>query len=76
MKQCFDALNENPECRVVVLTGAGKLFTAGLDLKRAMAMGQQLGEIEEAARKGHFVEKRIKEYQVGSFGSFLYQKWA
>lgn len=76
MKQCFDALNENPECRVVLLTGAGKLFTAGLDLKTAMATGQQLGEIEEAARKGHFMEKRIKEYQVGGFGSFLHQKRA
>lgn len=26
---CFNKLNADPECRVVVLSGSGKLFTAG-----------------------------------------------
>lgn len=30
MKQCFDELGENPDCRVVVLSGAGKFFNAGI----------------------------------------------
>ena len=29
IKQCLDGLNSDPDCRVVVLTGAGKNFTAG-----------------------------------------------
>lgn len=64
IKQCFEELSENPECRVILLTGAGKHFTAGLDLKEAMQWGQDLAAIEDAARKGHFLEKKIKLYQV------------
>ena len=29
----FTAINKDPEVRVVILTGNGKCFTAGLDLK-------------------------------------------
>lgn len=29
IKQCLDGLNSDPDCRVVMLTGAGKNFTAG-----------------------------------------------
>lgn len=64
IKQCFEDLNENPDCRAIVLTGAGKHFTAGLDLKEAMQWGQKLAEIEEPVRKGAFLEKRIKTAQV------------
>lgn len=64
MKQCFEELSENSECRVILLTGAGKHFTAGLDLKEAMVWGQELAAIEDSARKGHYLEKKIKLYQV------------
>lgn len=29
MVECFNQLSTDPECRVVVLTGAGPVFTAG-----------------------------------------------
>lgn len=64
IKQCFDDLSENPECRAIVLTGAGKHFTAGLDLKESLQWGQELAGIEDSARKGAFLEKKIKTYQV------------
>lgn len=31
--ECFDALAADPDCRAVVLSGAGKNFTGGLDLE-------------------------------------------
>lgn len=59
-------MSENPECRAVVISGAGKHFTAGLDLKESLSWGQQLAEIEDPARKGQFFERKIKEYQVSN----------
>lgn len=64
IKECFTSLSDNPDCRVIVLTGAGKHFTAGLDLNSAMEMGRELGAIDDVGRRGHFIEKRIKECQV------------
>lgn len=63
LKQCFDALSENPNCRAIVISGSGKHFTAGLDLKESLSWGQQLAEIEDPARKGKFFDKIIKQYQ-------------
>ena len=30
MRKCFEELDKNDDCRVVVLTGAGKVFSAGI----------------------------------------------
>lgn len=64
IKQCFEELSENSDCRVIILTGAGKHFTGGLDLKESLQWGQELAEIEDSARKGHYLDKKIKLYQV------------
>lgn len=61
--ECFNDLNENPDCRAIVLSANGKHFTAGLDLNSALEMGQQLAEIDEIGRRGHFLDKTIKHAQ-------------
>lgn len=62
--ECFNSLSENPDCRAIVLSAAGKLFTAGLDLKDAMSVSQDLADIDCVGRRGQLLERKIKQYQV------------
>lgn len=38
--EVFDELNDLPEVRVIVLTGAGKVFSAGADIKSRGQVGR------------------------------------
>ncbi|XP_011632018.1 delta(3,5)-Delta(2,4)-dienoyl-CoA isomerase, mitochondrial isoform X2 [Pogonomyrmex barbatus] len=62
-KECFDGLSLNPDCRVIVLSAAGKMFCAGIDLQGMMEMGQNLAKYEDIARRCKFLEPKIKDYQ-------------
>ncbi|XP_053949575.1 delta(3,5)-Delta(2,4)-dienoyl-CoA isomerase, mitochondrial [Anastrepha ludens] len=63
IEQCFENLSASPECRVIVLSAIGKHFTGGLDLADAMKFGQELGAVEDVARKAVLLEHIIKLYQ-------------
>lgn len=63
IKDCFEALAINPDCRAIVLSAAGKHFCAGIDLNSMMNLGQDMGETEDVARKGIVLERTIKLYQ-------------
>ncbi|XP_017876761.2 delta(3,5)-Delta(2,4)-dienoyl-CoA isomerase, mitochondrial [Ceratina calcarata] len=60
---CFNELAIEPECRVIILSGAGKAFCAGIDVKGIMNIGQELAEHEDIARKCKVLHLKIKEYQ-------------
>ncbi|EEC20512.1 enoyl-CoA isomerase, putative, partial [Ixodes scapularis] len=55
LPKCFQQLHNDKKCRVVVISGAGKMFTAGLDFKSMMneIMQQNTGDGEDpdVARK-------------------------
>ncbi|XP_017755992.1 PREDICTED: delta(3,5)-Delta(2,4)-dienoyl-CoA isomerase, mitochondrial [Eufriesea mexicana] len=53
----------DPECRVIILCGAGKTFCAGIDVQDLMKLGQQLVEHEDVARKSKILQLKIKDYQ-------------
>lgn len=61
---CFEKLSEDSDCRVVVLSGAGKLFTAGLDLTD---LGSVIAIRENAdldlARKAFKMRKFLTNWQ-------------
>ncbi|XP_017100793.2 delta(3,5)-Delta(2,4)-dienoyl-CoA isomerase, mitochondrial [Drosophila bipectinata] len=63
IKECFEGLSTNPDCRAIVVSAAGKHFTAGIDLNDMMNLGQQLAETDDVARKGVIMERMIRLYQ-------------
>lgn len=62
MVECFNEIAENPDCRVVVVSGAGKVFTAGIDLMD-MASDVLQPEGDDTARISWNIRKTIAKYQ-------------
>ncbi|CAI5692655.1 unnamed protein product [Oreochromis niloticus] len=62
MVTCFNELSEDAQCRVVVVSGAGKLFTAGIDLMDMMNSVLQ-PEGDDTARISWGIKKKIKKLQ-------------
>jgi delta(3,5)-delta(2,4)-dienoyl-CoA isomerase len=67
IRECFHKIADDSDCRVAVLSGAGKCFTAGLDLNDA-GMAQHVGMDVDIARKAYLLKKTILQYQE-SFSS-------
>lgn len=62
MVLCFRALSDDTNCRAVVISGAGKMFTSGIDLMDLASEFLQREE-EDTARIAWNVRKKIKDYQ-------------
>ncbi|XP_015680280.1 delta(3,5)-Delta(2,4)-dienoyl-CoA isomerase, mitochondrial [Protobothrops mucrosquamatus] len=62
MVECFNKIAEDSECHAVVISGAGKMFTAGIDL---MELGSifVMAQGDDMARKAWNIRKKIQEYQ-------------
>ncbi|XP_018336060.2 delta(3,5)-Delta(2,4)-dienoyl-CoA isomerase, mitochondrial isoform X2 [Agrilus planipennis] len=63
IKKCFEALSSEADCRVVVVSAAGRIFTAGLDIKSATNTMQSFAEANDIARKAKILEELIRLYQ-------------
>ncbi|XP_003742536.1 delta(3,5)-Delta(2,4)-dienoyl-CoA isomerase, mitochondrial [Galendromus occidentalis] len=61
--RCFTEISQDPDCRVVVLSGAGAMFTAGLDLAEQAAVLMSFNDESDPSRK--FVKLRdiVARYQ-------------
>lgn len=60
---CFNLLDGNEDCRVVLLSARGRAFTAGLDFSSMMAVAQKLSDVEDVARRCKIVTERLVKYQ-------------
>uniref|UniRef100_A0A2C9JJ34 Delta(3,5)-Delta(2,4)-dienoyl-CoA isomerase, mitochondrial n=1 Tax=Biomphalaria glabrata TaxID=6526 RepID=A0A2C9JJ34_BIOGL len=61
---CFTKLSVDPDCRVIVLSGAGKMFTAGLDLYENEIFKSLLSsDSQDSSRKSFKILKGIQELQ-------------
>lgn len=62
MVLCFEKISSDPDCRSVVFSGAGKMFTAGIDIQ-ALSSGFMSVESDDVARKGIQTRSIISKYQ-------------
>ncbi|XP_040030700.1 delta(3,5)-Delta(2,4)-dienoyl-CoA isomerase, mitochondrial [Gasterosteus aculeatus] len=62
MVDCFNEIAVDPGCRVVVVSGAGKVFTAGIDLMD-MASDVLMPEGDDTARIAWNMKRVIAKYQ-------------
>lgn len=65
MIACFNQLSNDSDCRAVVLSGAGKIFTAGLDLtdNEDLNMQDMVTSDKDPARKAFAINTQIKYFQ-------------
>ena len=64
--QCFEELSSDSDCRVVLLTGAGKNFSAGLDLvdfAQDFFSGTSSDDHVDVARRTLNLKKLVKSMQ-------------
>ena len=59
--EVFDELNDTPEVRCIVVTGSGKIFSAGADIKNRANVGAIKGETYRHLRRTREVSNCIME---------------
>lgn len=63
LKEIFELIDTTPEVRVAILSGNGKLFSAGIDLQLLMSV-KQVENIECPGRRSEQIMKFVKELQA------------
>lgn len=61
--RAFNVLGQDPDCRVIIFSGNGKAFCAGIDLNTLMEMGSVMQSDEDTARKSLKMLNVIKAFQ-------------
>ncbi|XP_042240293.1 delta(3,5)-Delta(2,4)-dienoyl-CoA isomerase, mitochondrial-like isoform X1 [Homarus americanus] len=61
--ECFNQLADDSDCRAVVLTAAGRMFTSGIDLSDLAMLAGIVMSDDDLARKCRAMRKVITTYQ-------------
>ncbi|XP_052619396.1 galectin-4 isoform X3 [Peromyscus californicus insignis] len=59
--ECFQKISEDSDCRAVVISGAGKMFTSGIDIIDMASLLQPPGD--DVARMAWYLRDLISKYQ-------------
>ncbi|XP_033735839.1 delta(3,5)-Delta(2,4)-dienoyl-CoA isomerase, mitochondrial-like [Pecten maximus] len=62
MRTCFQQLNSDSDCRVIVLSGSGRVFTAGLDLTDLDTVAVMQSDLDPS-RKAFALRGTIADFQ-------------
>lgn len=62
LSECFAQLAEHPSLRVVILTGEGRAFIAGADLREILDGGDSF--LRESSLRGHAVFRAIEDFPL------------
>lgn len=60
----FTRANSDPDCRVIILSGAGKMFTSGIDLSDLSELAEVIYSEDDIARKSAMMYKKIRNFQA------------
>jgi delta(3,5)-delta(2,4)-dienoyl-CoA isomerase len=60
---CFNKISADGNCRSVVLSGAGKLFSSGIDLQYLISEFSGYGGETDIARRAFFIRKLVPAFQ-------------
>lgn len=63
LKTCFEQLNIDKECQVIVLTGSERAFSTGIDIEYLSTVAAESVEIDDIARKALHVRNMIQRTQ-------------
>jgi len=63
MRKCFQALDKESDCRAIVLSGNGRLFTSGLDLSDPSLLESIMTKKADGARKAKDLYEIIRSMQ-------------
>ncbi|GAB6031079.1 Putative enoyl CoA hydratase [Chamberlinius hualienensis] len=62
--ECFRALSDDVNCRAIVLSGAGKMFSSGLDLSAIAQVFENATGDGDVARKAKSLKKFVSDFQA------------
>lgn len=61
---CFRKIKDDKDCRVAIISGAGKIFSSGLDFTDMLDLTSKVVSKEDIARKAKFLQSIIEQYQM------------
>ncbi|CAK1549119.1 unnamed protein product [Leptosia nina] len=65
LNACFTSLSNNSECRVIVFSGRGKHFSAGINIQNLLDEETKVEDVEDIGRRARHYGKTISSCQDG-----------
>lgn len=61
---CFRKIKDDRDCRVAVISGAGRMFSSGLDFTDMLDLTSKVVGKEDIARKAKYLQAIVEQYQM------------